>query len=59
MHLIIKGLQHNYNSLTYCRIGVKMSEAIKDPYSYTHLTDYVLQQIMMSTDDKLTEVSTS
>ena len=35
-----------------------MSEAIKDPYAYTHLTDFVFQQIMMSTDERLNEVYT-
>ena len=34
-----------------------MSEAIKDPYAYTQLTDFVLQQIMMSSDSNLKEVS--
>lgn len=33
-----------------------MSEAIEDPHAYTRLTDFVLQQIMTSTDKNLTEV---
>ena len=33
-----------------------MSEAIEDPHAYTRLTDFVLQQIMTSTDKNLNEV---
>lgn len=34
-----------------------MSDAIKDPYAYTRLTDFVFQQIIMSSDPNLKEVS--
>lgn len=36
---------------------MKMSEAISDPYAYTRLTDCVVQQILMSSDPNLQEVS--
>ena len=34
-----------------------MSDAIYDPYAYTRLTDSVFQQIIMSNDPNLQEVS--
>ena len=33
-----------------------MSEAIRDPYAYTKLTDHVVQHILFSTDPNLKQV---
>lgn len=41
--------------ISHCS-NIKMSEAIEDPHAYTRLTDFILQQIMISTDKNLTEV---
>ena len=35
----------------------RMSQAIEDMYAYTLLTDSVMQQILMSQDKRLEEVS--
>jgi hypothetical protein len=37
----------------------RMSEAIYDPVAYSHLTDSVLQQIMLSSDPNLRKVCRS
>ena len=49
-------LTHPFVCYIYDDRGVKMSEAIDDPFAYTHLTDGILQDIKKSTDPNLEEV---
>lgn len=49
-------MSHHLLTPHLCSKCIKMSEAFQDPFAYTRLTDFVLQQIMVSADPNLREV---